>query len=116
IERKLPVFGVCLGLQGIVEYFGGALTQLPRPMHGKASQLAVAEGFLFAGLQQPITVGRYHSLAAANVPDCLQVCARTVDNQVMALQHHTLPIAAVQFHPESILSLDEDKGKKMIFN
>jgi anthranilate synthase len=116
LARKVPVFGVCLGLQGIVEYFGGALRRLDYPMHGKQSQLAEAEGGLFDGLPRPICVGRYHSLVAATVPDCLEVCARSVEGDVMAVVHKTLPLAAVQFHPESILTLEGDKGRALIRN
>jgi anthranilate synthase len=116
LARGLPVFGVCLGLQGIVEYFGGELATLPYPMHGKQSDLASAEGFLFEGLPRPLRVGRYHSLVAAKIPACLEVCARTEDGTVMAVQHRRLPVAAVQFHPESILTLEGDKGRGMIRN
>jgi anthranilate synthase len=116
LARKIPVFGVCLGLQGIVEYFGGTLGVLDYPMHGKASTLMEAHGFMFEGLQGPLQVGRYHSLVAARVPDCLEVCAQTEDGQVMAVQHRQLPVAAVQFHPESILTLRGDQGRKLISN
>src|SRR5690606_13961625 len=100
LAGALPIFGVCLGLQGIVEYFGGTLARLDYPMHGKRSLLAAADGFMFTGLEQPLSVGRYHSLVAATLPDCLRVCARSEDGQVMAVEHRTLPVAAVQFHPE----------------
>jgi anthranilate synthase len=116
VARKVPVFGVCLGLQGIVEYFGGELRQLAYPMHGKQSELNDAEGILFEGLARPIRVGRYHSLVAAKVPECLEVCARSADGSVMAVMHKHLPIAAVQFHPESILTLEGDKGRTLIRN
>lgn len=116
LARGVPVFGVCLGLQGIVEYFGGSLRTLEYPMHGKQSELEQASGFLFEGMQRPLRVGRYHSLVADRVPGCLDVCARTADGNVMAVQHRHLPIAAVQFHPESILTLDGDKGRGMIRN
>ena len=116
LARGVAVFGVCLGLQGIVEYFGGTLRRLDYPMHGKQSELTVAEGALFDGLPRPLRVGRYHSLVAATVPACLDVCARTADGLVMAVQHPRLPIAAVQFHPESILTLEGDKGRGLIRN
>ncbi|MEY4640628.1 MAG: hypothetical protein RLZZ227_622 [Pseudomonadota bacterium] len=116
LARAVPVFGVCLGLQGIVEYFGGELGTLAYPMHGKQSELATAEGFLFEGLARPLRVGRYHSLVAAQLPSCLEVCAHTADGTVMAVQHRHLPIAAVQFHPESILTLEGDKGRVLINN
>lgn len=116
VARQVPVFGVCLGLQGIVEYFGGELRRLAYAMHGKQSELAHAEGFMFDGLARPLRVGRYHSLATSKVPDCLDVCARDADGIVMAVQHRLLPIAAVQFHPESILTLDGDKGRMLVHN
>lgn len=116
LAHDLPVFGVCLGLQGIVEYFGGELGTLGYPMHGKQSELTRADGFLFEGLPRPLHVGRYHSLVAAQVPACLEVCASTADGVVMAVQHKRLPVAAVQFHPESILTLQGDKGRALIRN
>jgi anthranilate synthase len=116
VEQQIPVFGVCLGLQGIVEYFGGSLTTLDYPMHGKVSALATAEGWMFEGLGAGMNVGRYHSLVADVVPACLQVVARTADDVVMAVAHKTLPIAAVQFHPESILSLQRDAGRVLLRN
>jgi anthranilate synthase len=110
------VFGVCLGLQGIVEYFGGSLATLDYPMHGKSSRLARTQGVLFDGITGPMTVGRYHSLVADNVPACLKVTAQTDDGVVMAVEHVALAVSAVQFHPESILSLGGDCGAKIIFN
>jgi anthranilate synthase len=85
-------------------------------MHGKQSVLEKMDGFLFAGLRQQMQAGRYHSLVAATVPDCLDVTAHTEDGVVMAVQHRHLPVAAVQFHPESILSLDDNAGLKLIHN
>ena len=115
LERKLPAFGVCLGLQGIVEYFGGSLKTLALPVHGKSSKLTHMSGYLFSGSQVPLTVGRYHSLVADKVPSCLKVTASTGD-VVMAVEHETLPVSAVQFHPESILSLHGDGGANLIRN
>ncbi|CAO3422269.1 anthranilate synthase [Azospirillum doebereinerae] len=117
----VPVFGVCLGLQGIVERFGGTLDQLPEPMHGKASDIAVSGGQaggqgLFDGLPDRLRVGRYHSLVArrADLPPELRVAAETDDGLVMAVEHRSLPLAAVQFHPESILTLDGGHGLTLI--
>src|SRR6202034_648082 len=86
VERRVPVFGVCLGLQGIVEYFGGALDVLSRPMHGKPSTVRVSGGRLLRGLPEEFTVGRYHSLHArrAGFPAELSVTAATADGVVMA--------------------------------
>ncbi|MGF7207982.1 anthranilate synthase [Skermanella aerolata] len=116
VALEVPVFGVCLGLQGIAEHFGGALGVLDHPMHGKASVVRVLGGELFGGLPRSFTVGRYHSLFAerTSLPEELEVTAESEDGVVMALEHRTLPLAAVQFHPESILSLDDDTGMTLI--
>ena len=116
VEQRIPVFGVCLGLQGIVEYFGGSLATLAYPMHGKQSLLVNTQGWMFEGLSEPIKVGRYHSLVADTVPECLQVTARTADAAVMAVVHTQLPIAAVQFHPESILTTQGGAGRLLLEN
>ncbi|WP_188263255.1 anthranilate synthase [Azospirillum tabaci] len=114
----LPVFGVCLGLQGMVERFGGALDVLPEPVHGKATEVRVLGGALFAGLPERMMVGRYHSLVARRdrLPADLTVTAETADGLVMAVEHRRLPLAAVQFHPESILSLDGGAGLALLGN
>ena len=119
LEKALPLFGVCLGLQGIAEYFGGRLDQLAEPVHGKPSEVTVLGGAIFRGLPARFRVGRYHSLhaARASLPDdLLAVTAETDDGVVMALEHRERPIAAVQFHPESILSLDDSIGMRLIDN
>ena len=117
-ERQIPIFGVCLGLQGIIEKFGGVLGQLPTPMHGKPSTVKVVgdmEKGIFAELPDEIMCGRYHSLFAHKMPDCLEVTAKTEDGCIMAVRHKTLPIAAVQFHPESILT-QPGAGVRMLTN
>jgi anthranilate synthase len=116
VEKKLPVFGVCLGLQGIVEYFGGSLEELVYPMHGKPSLVSHSDSSLFKGLESPFTAGRYHSLVVASMPDCLKVTAQTEDGKVMAVEHTELPIKAVQFHPESIMTLGDQVGYKLVEN
>ncbi|EAQ01207.1 anthranilate synthase [Pseudooceanicola batsensis HTCC2597] len=119
LARALPVFGVCLGLQAIAEYFGAELAQLEVPMHGKPSRVQVTEpGLVFAGLPETVTIGRYHSLhaRAQTLPEALRVTARTSDGVVMGLEHRELPVAAVQFHPESIMSLGQEAGLRMIEN
>ncbi|MGQ9369676.1 anthranilate synthase [Azospirillum sp. ST 5-10] len=112
----VPVFGVCLGLQGIAERFGGALGVLPEPVHGKASEVRVLGGRLLSGLPRRFRVGRYHSLFARreSLPADLQVTAEAGDGLVMAVEHRTLPVAAVQFHPESILTLEDGAGLRLI--
>ena len=117
--RALPIFGVCLGLQALSEYFGAELGQLDVPMHGKPSPINVSSNSLiFDGMTTPVTVGRYHSLFAkrSTLPADIRVTAETEDGVVMAIEHQTAPIAAVQFHPESIMSLDQDAGHKIIEN
>lgn len=117
LEKHLPIFGICLGLQGIVRYFGGSLDTLPAPMHGKSSVIIPsAHSRLFQGLPAQFRAGRYHSIAATEIPDALTVTARSEDGVVMAVEHQTLPIAAVQFHPESIMSMGGHAGMKILRN
>lgn len=117
--RGLPIFGVCLGLQALTEYFGGRLYQLDVPMHGKPSVVTVTEpGRLFAGMDTTLTVGRYHSLAADRsvLPAVLKVTAESEDGAAMAIEHVSEPIAAVQFHPESIMTLADEAGMRILRN
>ncbi|MEO1102381.1 MAG: chorismate-binding protein, partial [Pseudomonadota bacterium] len=117
--HDLPIFGVCLGLQAIVEACGGTLLQMDTPMHGKPSEVVVQpESALFAGIEGPMSVGRYHSLAAdpATLPAVLTATAHTEDGTVMAVEHAKQPMMAVQFHPESIMSLGGGVGMKIIDN
>ena len=118
VRRGVPVFGVCLGLQGMVEHFGGTLGVLDPPVHGKATRVRVLGGRLFEGLPTEFTAGRYHSLFAIRdrLPAALRVTAETEDGVVMAIEHATLPLAAVQFHPESIMTLGEDVGLRLLAN
>lgn len=119
LSRNLPVFGVCLGMQAIAEHFGADLIQLDVPMHGKPSRVEVCDpGLVFDGLPDQVTIGRYHSLhiKPETLPDVLRVTATTADGVIMGLQHRDLPVAAVQFHPESIMSLGQDAGIRMIEN
>jgi len=117
-EKGIPVFGVCLGLQGIVEAFGGELGVLPYPVHGKPSRVRHQGAGVFQGLPEEIEVGRYHSLYAIpeRFPDCLEVTARTDDGVIMGVRHRSLPIEAVQFHPESILTAQDETGLKLMRN
>ncbi|HEY3912109.1 MAG TPA: anthranilate synthase component I [Stellaceae bacterium] len=116
VRRRLPVFGVCLGLQGIAEYFGGALDVLETPQHGKPSLVRVLGGTVLRGLPAEFAVGRYHSLHArrSSLPAALSVTAETADGVVMAIEHAELPIAAVQFHPESVMTLRDEVGMPII--
>src|SRR5262245_16484735 len=116
LRRRIPTFGVCLGLQGMVEFFGGKLAVLEQPMHGKASRIRVLGGRMFEGLPLEFSAGRYHSLFAvrAALPSVLHVTAESDDGVVMAVEHRTLPFAAVQFHPESIMTLGDDFGLRLL--
>jgi anthranilate synthase len=118
VRRRLPAFGVCLGLQGMVEHFGGTLGVLDPPVHGKASRIRVLGGRLFDGLPAEFTAGRYHSLYAirAQLPLELVATAESEEGVVMAIEHRTLPLAAVQFHPESIMTLADDVGLRLLAN
>jgi anthranilate synthase len=114
----IPVFGVCLGLQGVVEAYGGELGVLDYPMHGKPSVIAHRNAGVFEGLPAQFKVGRYHSLFARRetFPSSLEVTAETEDGVIMGVRHRELPIEAVQFHPESILSMDGGCGLTLIEN
>lgn len=102
-KGKLPILGVCLGHQALVQYFGGHISHAPRVMHGKPSRITHNGKGLFEGLENPLQVGRYHSLCAMTMPDCMEVTAE-FEGVVMGANHKTLPIYGVQFHPESILT------------
>ena len=111
-KDKLPIFGVCLGFQSIVQYFGGKIGHAPEPIHGKPSRVTHNQKGLFAGVENPLQAGRYHSLCAVELPDCLEQTAR-FEQIVMGVRHKELPIFGVQFHPESILT---PAGGKIIEN
>ena len=114
----IPVFGVCLGLQGMVEAFGGTLGVLDYPMHGKPSLVSHNGKGVFEGLPERFKVGRYHSLFARKetFPACLEITAETDDGVIMGVRHRDLPMEAVQFHPESMLTLEGECGLKLIEN
>ncbi len=117
--RDLPIFGVCLGLQALAEAYGGELRHLAIPMHGKPSRIHVSKpGLVFSGLPKEVTVGRYHSIFAdpATLPEDFLVTAEAEDGTIMAFEHRKEPVAAVQFHPESIMTLGQNAGMRMIEN
>ncbi|WP_438275698.1 anthranilate synthase component I [Nitrobacter sp.] len=118
LEKKLPVFGVCLGVQGIGEYFGGRLGQLAQPAHGRPSRVQNRGGRLMRNLPNEIVIGRYHSLYVERegMPDVLEVTATTDDGVPMAIEHRTLPVGGVQFHPESLMSLGGEVGLRIVEN
>ncbi|MFD2236311.1 anthranilate synthase [Aureimonas populi] len=118
-RRQMPIFGVCLGLQALAEAYGGSLRTLHVPVHGKPSRIRVSRpGIIFSGLPSEVTVGRYHSIFAdpVRLSKDFEVTAETEDGVVMAFEHKTEPVAAVQFHPESIMSLGGEAGMRMIEN
>jgi len=118
LDARVPVFGVCLGLQAIVEHFGGRLGVLSYPMHGKPSEIEVRGGRLFRDLPERFVAGRYHSLHAVPeaLPEALEATAMSTDGVVMAIEHRSLPVAGVQFHPESIMTLRDALGLRLLAN
>jgi anthranilate synthase/aminodeoxychorismate synthase-like glutamine amidotransferase len=112
---KIPILGVCLGHQAIGQAFGGKVVRAGRVMHGKTSKIFHDEKGVFAGLPNPFEATRYHSLLIerASVPDCLEVTAKTWDEEIMAVRHKTLAVEGVQFHPESFLTTS---GKDLLRN
>ena len=112
---RIPIFGVCLGHQSVVEVFGGRVVRAPRLMHGKVSPVLHDGKGLYAGMRQNFEAGRYHSLIAepGSMPAELEVTARTAEGEIMGVRHRSLPIEGVQFHPESVLTPD---GPKLMGN
>jgi anthranilate synthase component 2/para-aminobenzoate synthetase component 2 len=109
-ERRMPVLGVCLGHQCLVQHFGGRIVRAGRLMHGKTSSVSHDGLGVYRGLPQPFEAGRYHSLCAEaqTVPDELTVTARTRQDEIMGVRHRELPLEGVQFHPESVLTPEGD--------
>jgi anthranilate synthase/aminodeoxychorismate synthase-like glutamine amidotransferase len=106
LAGQVPILGVCLGHQVIGEAFGAAVVRAPQPMHGRTSDIRHASSGVFAGLPNPLTAGRYHSLVVdeATLPPDLEATAHTSDGVLMAIEHRKWPVVGVQFHPESILT------------
>jgi anthranilate synthase component 2 len=114
LGRRVPVFGVCLGHQGIGHAFGGEVVRAPVLMHGKVSSIQHDGRGVFAGVAQPFVAGRYHSLIVADPPpDALEVSARTDEGIIMGVRHREWPVHGVQFHPESVLT---GEGRKILRN
>ncbi len=109
----VPTLGVCLGHQAIVAAYGGTVGSAPEPRHGKVSSITHDGTGLFEGLDNPFTATRYHSLAAMTLPDDLEPTAHSEDGVIQAVRHRTLPVAGVQFHPESIMT---SEGKRLLAN
>jgi len=114
-KAAVPLFGVCLGHQSIAQHFGAKIVRAPEMMHGKLSAIHHKNEGVFAGLENPFEATRYHSLTIApeTLPDCLSKTAWTEDGIIMGVQHKTLPIHGVQFHPESIAS---NHGRELLAN
>ncbi|MED4051961.1 aminodeoxychorismate/anthranilate synthase component II [Priestia megaterium] len=112
---KIPIFGVCLGHQSIGQAFGGNVIRADKLMHGKTSEMHHDGRTIFKGLDNPFTATRYHSLIVekSSLPDCFEISAWTVEDEIMAIRHKSLPIEGVQFHPESIMT---SYGKEMLKN
>lgn len=116
---KLPILGVCLGHQSIAQVFGGDVVRARQVMHGKTSPVVHTDNSVFSGLNNPLTVTRYHSLVvkADTLPDCFEITAWTEKDgerdEIMGIRHKTLPIEGVQFHPESILT---EQGHQLLAN
>lgn len=118
IERfagVIPIFGVCLGHQSIAQVFGGDVVRADRLMHGKTSDITHDGKTIFKDIESPLTATRYHSLIVKRetLPDCLEISAETTEGEIMAIRHKQLPIEGVQFHPESIMTMD---GKRLLKN
>ena len=112
---NIPILGVCLGHQSIVQAFGGKIVRAERVMHGKTSRVYHDGGTIYAGLSNPFQATRYHSLIAqeGELPDALQVASYTSGGEIMGVRHKELPIEGVQFHPESILT---PEGSRLLEN
>jgi len=111
--HKVPILGVCLGHQAITVAFGGSVGLAPEPRHGKTSDISHDGRGVFTNLPNPFTATRYHSLSSNELPDVLEVTARSEDGVVQAIRHTSLPITGVQFHPESIMTT---QGKALLAN
>jgi anthranilate synthase/aminodeoxychorismate synthase-like glutamine amidotransferase len=112
LRASRPVLGVCLGMQGLVSAYGGRVAVV-EPAHGDVASVTHDGTGLFEGVPSPFEAVRYHSLAAVELPDCLRVTARSEDGVVQGVTHRSLPLAGVQFHPESVLT---QHGARLIAN
>jgi len=114
-EQRVPILGVCLGHQSLVQHFGGRIISAPRLMHGKTSMIEHDGRGVYAGLSNPFQAGRYHSLAAEeeSMPAALMITARSERGEIMGVRHRQLPVEGVQFHPESVLT---PEGNRLLGN
>jgi anthranilate synthase/aminodeoxychorismate synthase-like glutamine amidotransferase len=115
LAGKIPILGVCLGHQAIGQAFGGKVIRAKEVVHGKTSRVFHDDKGLFTGLPNPFEATRYHSLIVerSSLPDCLEITAKTWDEEIMGLRHKTMPVEGVQFHPESFLT---KVGKDLLRN
>ena len=115
LAGKIPILGVCLGHQAIGQAFGGKVIRAQEVVHGRTSRVFHDDKGLFAGLPNPFEATRYHSLVVerSSLPDCLEITAKTWDEEIMGLRHKSLPVEGVQFHPESFLT---KVGKDLLRN
>jgi anthranilate synthase/aminodeoxychorismate synthase-like glutamine amidotransferase len=115
LAGRMPILGVCLGHQAIGQAFGGKVVRAQQVVHGKTSRVFHDERVLFSGLPNPFEATRYHSLIIEkqSIPDCLEVTAKTWDDEIMGVRHKSLPVEGVQFHPESFLTV---VGKDILRN
>lgn len=113
--KEVPILGICLGHQCIGEAFGGTVSYAKSLYHGKQSEISHDGTGIFEGIPSPVKVARYHSLAVQedDLPECLEVTARTADGEIMTIRHKEYPVVGLQFHPESIYT---EHGKRMIEN
>lgn len=114
-KEKLPIMGVCLGHQCLGQAFGGKIIRAGKLMHGKTSRIKHDGKGLFKGIENPFEATRYHSLVIdkKTIPDCFEITATSEDKEIMGIRHKQLPLCGVQFHPESILTVE---GKKLLNN
>ena len=112
---KIPILGICLGHQSIGKAFGATVSYAKKIFHGKQSEITHTGDSVFTGIDSPIKVARYHSLAVKKegLPDCLRILAETDDGEIMAMRHKEYPVVGLQFHPESIYT---EHGKRMLEN
>ena len=114
-ESSTPLYGICLGMQALGQYFGGNVVRAPKPIHGKTENITISKHKMFEDVPEKIDIVRYHSLVVDKdtLPDCLEITALSKNDLIMGLAHRTLPIWGVQYHPESIAS---QYGHKMLEN
>ena len=115
LGTRIPILGICLGHQAIIQAFGGKIVRANEPVHGRQSSVRHDDSAMFRNIESPFIAGRYHSLVGqtAEIPEQLNVTARTDEGTIMAVQHQKLPIVGLQFHPESILT---PAGYQLLFN